>query len=274
MIHIPGYKEEFEGRVFTREILTQTPMINEVLIPKIYTEPSEDRVCQYLKQIARDLEGAAQILVPDNCTRPHRSKLEGAIIALPHKVRRDLQEGHQALMEFIRANTPAPKLEEGEEYPKYLYIRYGLIPENVIAQNKASGNIKEADWFEAALSYPPLRELNLGEQWNLELLLGPDYSLPPRDEVGILLKHQTSHSRTLRVNPTYYPIQEVERVVNTLYGGLTPAEINCFKDITQQALEEAALIPLLRLHEKIRERALEQIAQQQASRNDGNNTRQ
>lgn len=266
-IQLPGYEEIFANEVYGRNV-GFTPeregngkqdVLREVILLNRYTEASEDQVVEYLRQKTEEVESTAALILPSGVESEGKNILESALIALPPTARRHIRTGFDDCIRFVRQNTPAPYIEEGELPDKFIYVGYGLIPLETIKANEERGNVEKAGWYRAALSHEPLIRAGMGERWNMKLLLTQNDELPNRAELDILLKHGAHESRTLSINRTNYPIEQVRNVANAIYEGLfPPQEIANLRDASKERLERLTLQPVIALHKLAREEVIEE----------------
>lgn len=259
MEKMQGYYPLVENEVYANEFSLTSETGKEVpimrlILPRRYRESSENDVIDYLQKVAEKVEPFALLHLPGGSdNQVGKSLLEKAVIALPDVVRRHIRTGDENCIEFIRGHTMARSLEDGETPREYLFVRYGLVPINVIDNNREAGNIKDASWYETALLNDELREMGLGEKFNVRILL-QDYTLPAREEMEMLLRHGVHGSRTLEVSRTSYPLDRMNEVMDFLYHNFsTPEKIDRLNDISTKVLEELAFQPVMALHKKVKE---------------------
>ncbi len=233
-------------------------MVAQVVLPKRYAEATEDQVVEYLQTKAKDLAPAAKLFLPGaSSVVPGKSLLEQLIMNLPDEIIRAIVRGDEDYMKFVRSHTMAPAIEEGESPPSYVYVRYGMVPAHVIADNEKTadgkpGPAKEPEWYDAVLSHSKLRENGFGELWNVRLLLNNGV-LPDRAEMEILLKHGTYSSRTFDVSRVHYNENEMRTILDLAYDILPNAsQIAELPDISEARLEELTMQPVIKLHEQVK----------------------
>jgi len=220
-----------------------------IILPKRYILPTEDQVIEYLQQKVKYVEDSIAWHLLGGSHVSEKTSLERAIIDLPIQLRKDLGRGEEECMKFVRSHTPAPALSDEEPSLQYMYIKYGLIPNEIIIKKRR--DINNSHWYESALSQEILRENGLGERWIMRILLD-EGSLPERSEIDTLLNHGTSRSQTLYISQDYYSTREVEEVMDFVYEYLPlPEQITLLPDITDNIREELALKPVIALHELV-----------------------
>src|SRR3989344_3582007 len=143
-VELGEFKSIIENKVFARDIYgeavssggngqSKKVLIKAVILPRRYTEPTEEQVVAYLQEKVRAIEPSASLVLPDGM-REHleKSELERAILEFPKQIRGHIINGDEDCMTFVRANTSAYVLKSGESPRKYLHVRYGLIPDSTI----------------------------------------------------------------------------------------------------------------------------------------------
>ncbi len=171
-LNLTGFETVFENEVYSRDKTGTTDKgvsvsLKAILIPKKYSEPSEDGVVGYLQRKAREVKGAASLVLPGPVKFEGKSLLESALINISEELRKHLIIGNEEFTRIVRGVSPARAISKDEPRNQYLYLRYGLIPNSIIERNTSEGDLQEAEWYEAALSHDRLRESGLGERWNL-----------------------------------------------------------------------------------------------------------
>lgn len=234
--------------------------VKSLVLPKRYVEPTEDGVVAYLQQKATSLDAAASLVIPDSVRRGGKNLLEEMIMTLPNEVRGHLKSGYKNCMEFVRNHTLAPAVQVGDQY---IFVRFGMLTEELHRANKEAGQIIGAAWYDAALSDKELRDHGLGERWNMKILLA-DGKLPDRNEMNILLKHGVHGSATLEISRVKYPHDQVREVIDFVYDNFSTTEyIAQLPDISDVILDEHALRPVLALIEYSKEQVQKQNLMQQ-----------
>lgn len=255
-VEIAGYRTIFPNEVYSQEAKVavnttrglELKPVDEIILLTRFNEPTEDGVIRYLQQKADSVSGAASLTLAPNALSD-RSSLEKLLIALPNRVIMDLNRSDTALLEFIRRNTPVPKKDDDEPTKQYIHLVYGQIPTEIVEGNRNAGNITEAGWYKAVLDHEDLRKAGFGKQWSLKLLLDEE-RFPDYGEIKVLIKHGTHGSETLDISRASYPKNEVEMVLDALYQSITAFEqIRELRDVSSEALEEASIPPIIKLHQ-------------------------
>lgn len=259
MIQIAGYETLLEDTVYAKKIgeardekSGRVIAINGILLPRTFTEPTEDQVVKHLQETAQGVQSLSSLFLPKKVDYTvGKSTLEVAIMKLPIEIQQQLRTADKDYMTFVRNHTPAEN-KSPEDSLHYLQVRYGLLPATVLEQNETEWRKAGQDWFDQAFSHEPFRMARLGEKWKLELLLsyvGSNVELPNRSELEILLKHRTHGSRTLDINRTRYDVEAVRKVIDLLYQALpTPAQFSQLRDVSFEVLEEQSMHPVAALH--------------------------
>ncbi len=266
-VQLQGYKTVFPNEVYERDKVVRIkegePIeTSEIVITRTYTTPTEDQVIDHLRNTAKEVEAIANLIIPQRLNDEERNPLEQLLIELPNACLRDIVNGDEGCMNYLRANTPA--LDTSSQY---LRTWYGLIPKKIIERHKDEISINGSNWYSAALSNDDLRKAGFGEKWSLRILL-EDWKLPEKDAIDFLLNHGTHGSRTLDVSKTNYPVVEVRQFLDIIYTSFGDIEnLKQLKDVSQDVLEECSIKPVRTLLENIRKG---QILEAMKKRNQGN----
>ena len=250
-IILPGYNAAFEDKVYCRDRTVDTQrghvVVSEIVILERYTEPTEDGVVNYLREVARKVDPIASLELPDSTKFEGKSPLEEFVMKLPKSVRMHLISGRNEYLNFVRKNTYARALSEGENPNNFVQAMYGLLTPVIISNNFEMINDMKHKWYDAALSNKKFLEHSLGYKLQVDILLY-DEVLPSKIEMNILLKHKVSVSRSLIVQGTAPEDGDVERLIELLYSGLdTPDKIEYLEDHSKYRLEEASIQPVINL---------------------------
>jgi len=269
-IELPGYNQIIANAVYAKHITTEgsSPegngqshkvLIKAVLLPRRFTEATEDQVVEYFLEKIREVGGAASLILP-NGQRPAEGKteLEVAIMALPDPMRRQIVSEEKDILGFVRLNTPAPAIKDGQSPNQYLFVKYGLIPESIISESERHGSMKDPRWYNTAFDDEKLRRQGLGQRWQMKVLLS-NGNLPERADIDVLLKHGTHSSKTLDISRMNYDPKEVCEVTDAVYAGLsTPEQREELADVSEMVLEELTMQPALALHNYLQEQRASQ----------------
>ncbi len=271
-IELQGYQTVFENAVYSRDGTVpdqegkQHP-IKYLILPKRFTDPSEDDVVANLRIKAEEIGFMADLTLPAS-VKKGETPLEQLITSLPSGVVADLRHGDSEIEKFIRNHTPAQRYEDGKK-PQYVHISYGVLTKELIEAQQSQGFIKDSEWYVAALLHPEIQKMNLGQKWNLKLLL-ENGRLPERTDIDILLRHGVHGSRTLDINRTKYNVEEIKEVIDALCTTFsTPEQILQLPDVTSKVINELSIAALIQLHERIKE----MIEEQSKSDGKGRNSR-
>ena len=277
-VSLPEYDVAFENEAYVRDRSVSADgefvVVKDIILPVRYTQPSENDVVAHLREKAKALGGAGAIVLTDGrrVMTDRRSALERAIINLPEKIRRDISEGDEECLKFIRVNTDAPALKEGELPRGYVNIKYGVLPTNLVDENKVKGNVSSSRWFLAALNDDDVREAGFGIKFNINILLNGG-RLPDKDEIDILMKHGVYSSRTFDVNRPY-PLDRMQEIIDAVYQGMPRAEdIEQLRDASEGVLEESSLSPIIALHTMVRKKVEQAKSQEDEMRRIAKNGR-
>ncbi len=209
--------------------------------------PHEDQVVAYLQKKTSELDSAASLLLPDDA-RSDRSALEQLILHLPRKIRNDIISCDNDCIGFLRKNTPALPLILGEPL-KYMDVRYGVLPTEVI--EASSEHIKGPEWYHRVFSEERLQEAGVGERFTMRFDV-TNGSLPQRAEMDILLRHGVRRSRTFTIDHSLYNPGRLSELLDALYQSFPSSEsILELEDLSDLKLEEAAVRPVVALHEQV-----------------------
>lgn len=171
-IILPGYQPLVANQVYSRirpaPVERQTPAgsqtqqaanpitIHELVLLKRYQQVTEDQVVEYLRMKARGLSNL------ERNASGKWSDLERELLKFPLKAREDIINKNESCERFLRDNTKADK------YPDILYLRYGLVTEEIIRHFNSlkKGTI---EWCEKALGLDILLKKRLGFKLHFNL---------------------------------------------------------------------------------------------------------
>ncbi len=217
-------------------------------MPRRFTEPTDDQIIAYLQTKSRALQEQNKLILPGNFSSRDRSRLEDWIANLPEQVLTDISTGSEDCVNFLRNNTRIIPLKEGEQQRYFLNIRYGLIPHNLLKDQQDAE--LDYNWYDEALSNDELRKSGFGDRWQMNLLL-TNRNLPDKEEIYVLIRHQTHESRTLYLSMYPYSIDEVTDVASAVYSIFDRYDFERFYDISDKVLEKEALSPVIALHKMV-----------------------
>jgi len=262
-IQLPKYSSLVENSVFSRDIFKDLEgngrkiMLKQILILKRYKEQTEDDVVRYLQTKVEELEGISSLILPNGVNIGNKSPLEEAIIKLNPSVLRDIKNGKEDCLNFIRQATKAIKLRDGATPSQYLYVKYGLIPHELKIENRDTENSR---FYSNLLTYLLKQSRGiLGESFKMSLLTN-EWVLPERSDLEVLLKHMTNSSKTFEIDRYKYNIEEVRSILDAVYSGLNKDGILKLEDISREFLEDYAEQPVIALHQMS---SINQIVQEQ-----------
>jgi len=250
-IQLPGYNAVYLNQVYSKDyIVTCRDMsgkevsvpVKKIIIPRIFNQPTEQEAIEHIQKKAEELEGAASLILTEEAAvaqKKSKSRLEFAIMGLPEPIRRDLKKGaNEKMTKFLRENISAPRIEK-ENPVRYLRVRYGVLPENIISRYYDVGEIKEAMWYDAALSNDALLKAGFGLQWNARILL--ESGMPNKEEMITLIKHQVHGSRTLNITAGDYNPKEASEAIKAVLDGIKTEQLSLLADVSKLALEDVAM---------------------------------
>ncbi|MBS3116210.1 hypothetical protein J4421_01300 [Candidatus Woesearchaeota archaeon] len=241
-----GYQQVEEGRLYVRPAELEGVSIREVLISQTFIKPTEDAVIAYLSDKATEI-------LPQRSLAPSASSKEVLVLNLDGLIRqlslptlKGLQKKEKEYTDFVRENTPASSLPEGEQPSRYVHVGYGIITEEVIALNKPKRAI-DLDFYEKAFEQ---LSGNLGwrvlMQWKIEPQIEstsvtshlfrilkraptPQFKLPPRKKTHLLVHNKTP--------------EEISALLNVVYNGISFALSHNIplRDTTHYRLEQATI---------------------------------
>ncbi len=214
---------------------------------------------QYFQALARNRLQTPTLVTPGGVriiSQNKDSPLEAVISKLPDKMIRDIAAGDKEIIQFIRMNTHAMPLKEGEGQDRFMDIDYGVIPAEVMKTSKIEGDIKNYKWYHSAFKNETLQRDSMGRVLNFSVRYDDSGIVIPGEELKILLKHRTRNSGNFRFAGDYSS-DVLGYVVEFLYSGLsTPEKIDLLPDHSQELLNIAAHGPLKRFYEILIETAV------------------
>jgi len=250
-IELQGFRPVYENKVYSRQGQFQSVGVEEIVLLLRYTVPTEEDVVSCLKTIAKDVRVNPRLVSPAGRQIGAGSPLEAAIKDLPDAIIRDIVRGEKECITFIKNNTGAVHLKEGEEPDSYVDIYYGIIPLEIMASQDESEVKRDYIWFRNMFKNSRLLEIGMGEAFNFEMRYSYQGIAIDKNDLPVLLKHRTSSSRSFKFFGNYSH-EAVERVVNSVYANLVSYDsIALLPDNSQKILNAAAFDSVKALHELV-----------------------
>lgn len=208
--------------------------LDKVLSLRRFTVPSEDDVVDYIKEKADELRKNSK-------KRVGAETLEGRLKDLPAEVLEEIVMENPERIMFIRSETRAKLLKEGEKRREEVTCRYVLLPYKATDQiRQKEGNIEEEKTF----MNPKLLEHGIGHQWFFSVALA-DGILPNLDMMKTLFSCQVHESKVLEVSLCTYSPEELMGFFRLIYTSApTREKIEEIKDISNYALYGVSLEPV------------------------------
>lgn len=131
-------------------------------------------------------------------------------------------------------------------------IGYGTLPEAGFTpgQNEAH--------YTGELAQETKKGNGYGRAWDVELLIENDL-LPASEDIKIMLRHQTTRSRTLVVTPDQYDANDISDAFRAVRAGLDkPETLSQIPDRSEIIRELFALDPVVELFNFIMQSVMEQ----------------
>jgi len=248
-ITIQDYQPVVDNTVYARKVSGDKPGIALVFLSR-HTKPTEDEILTYIQDTAKKISGAAALIVVGHAARQNRTPLEGILLKLPQPVLGHVAMGRPDCTQFLREHIGDGARRQTPQ--QYVTIGYGTLPESgfIPGQN-------EAHYF-GELARETKKGQGYGRAWDVELLI-ENGLLPAYDDVQLMLKHQTTRSRTLVVTPDQYDVSQVSDAFKVVHAGLvTPETLSHLPDASEEIREIFALGPVVALHNYIVQSMLEQ----------------
>ncbi len=270
MIQLTDYKPTFENSVYKRKDTVQVRTdggfvpseVSFILLPKRYSEPTEDSVVEYIRKKADLLIGAKRLLAPENLRSilEGKSELEQAMLVyFPAEFLEHLASGRPELLDNLRSKIPVANPPIGQEPAQYVTFRYGVIPTEVIKENEE--HITDASWYDSALSDMRLRRGGFGEKFLCTLTL-EDGALPSRDRIHQCIDLGASKADAFSVNRFPIPKEMLRTLVDLVYNGLKErSDIILLPDCSEEKTKEVAAKPIELFANQFQEFAQMQEAQ-------------
>ena len=248
-ISFPDYSAIFENEVYHKEDLgtvnNQQVQVKHILILRRCRDITKDEVVSYLQQKAGEVDRVAALYIPVQ-HRTEKTQLEQMLINLPQPKRAHLINGDKNYLDFVRQNTTAVDIKDGESISNYTIVSHGLVPSDLISKNKE--NLNDSNLYDLLISDPRLMNTGFGLNWKITLQLCRGI-LPDRNDVEFLMKHGTEISKTLAMYGNLPYPEEAKKVLDCIYKGLDSKEkIAKIKDVSNMLLEYRALESANALH--------------------------
>src|SRR3989338_6207754 len=256
-LQFPGY-ESLDKGVYVRDSGTiEGIALKGVLKVERFVEVNEQAVVDYLQREAAVAFRKPNLILPGGMTASFgsdTSDVQKALRALPSKVLNDLKSGQTDCIQFIRSNTPARALKEGEQPNHYVTIKYNIgIPAT------AEGKIDETTAQKILLS-PQIINQHLFLRYTLD-----GENLPPRETMNHLLRRGTWGDPQVIIDPARYDCSLALELQATVYDALKTAGVEDLPNISQKVLESVSLPPIETLMQSL---MMASIQHQQLKRGD------
>ena len=272
--HIGDYKQVFVNEVYAKDVQVpvyskdvqevqqmQSEAAKSVVMPARYTEPTLNRVMQYIQQKCREA-GNISLVLPTSALEG-KSSLERMIASLAQQSQQVIShiiKGEGAEAEYLLSNILAPDIKEDglKQRNQYVIVRYGTIPLDIISDNERLGKIKDARWYDAALSSMDLMAAGFGEKFSIGILLKEDGTLINKKLVFNALEIEARESKVFqlyllsRAYPSYveYPAEILKEEIEKIYISFNTAEslkeLKDVSDFNKESLASLAVGALIR----------------------------
>ena len=133
--------------------------MNFLVLIKRLKEPTRKELEDYLSGKARELEGAASLIVPSHL-EPKRSPLESEILSLNEKIVRGIREKEPRLMNWLWENSPKSIFNDDTTPVHFMVFKYGWVPPGIL--DRINSHAEDASWYDDMLSQPELKENGIG----------------------------------------------------------------------------------------------------------------
>lgn len=274
-----AYAKDVQVPVYSKESQeTKQEAAKGVILPARYTEPTLDGVMQYIQQRCR-AAGNVSLVLPTSALEGKSSldRMIGSLAQQSPQIISHIISGEGAEASYLQANIFAQDIKEDklEQRNQYLIARYGTVPLDVISDNESLGRIKNAAWYDAALSSIDLMAAGFGEKFSVRILLNQDGNLTDNRLVHNALEIEARDSKVFQLYllsnayPSYieYPIEILKEEIENIYSTFDNADkLNELKDISEFNKESLASIAVSSL---IREMNAQAILMQELRRQQG-----
>lgn len=226
--------------------------VKKVFELKRFGTPSEDDVVNLIIEKAYELRKN-----PDK--EAVEGSLEGKLKKLPEGFLEDIRNRNPEAVLFLRQNTSAPRLKEGEEGAERVFFRYSLLLDETV--EKLRRTPENGINLLKTVTAQELLDVGLGYQWDASALL-MEGLLPSRKSIRTLLGAQVIDSYVLQISAEEFKEETWEEIgafFNLLYRSIpTRDKVKEVKDRTDIVLEVLAREPIdKKLGEKIPQEQLE-----------------
>ncbi len=244
-LQFEGYSPFDRGRIYTKdgESFSKIPL-REILMVETFTEPTKDGVIDYL---VSEASKTSVLSLPSSMEQDVKT-LRDLIRVLPTQILTHLKTRDSNCLTFVGQNTPARKIEQGENARRYLHIQYGAIPLDFISAQPAAS--VDADWYEAILPRlsPSPVGVTMTMQWGIT-------EHPPQQE-----------ETQLQVNILQFA--KVTETVSIAYAGVRDLfpDFSSVKDATEDHLKSASLPAVKALYQRVAQAIAQEKAREKESR--------
>ncbi len=262
-LEIPGYVEIFPDKVYESaepdsiQMIDAGKIIGKVDITKAlilgrYIEPTEDDVVSYIFEKAGSLQAAAASVdgMTDDDLDDYSVLEQGLlrIAASSPDAWNHLSSKNPNMAAYLAQNTSALTPHDGKKAPEFFKIKYGMLPANLLQENRDQGNIDNPAWYYMAFNPGQYKDVRgLGEHFEMKIIVNDD-KIIPKDEMDVLLKYGMHQGDGFYVSRTPFP-RTAAPVIEAVYESMPDEKVpfEAEQNLYEAAREHYALQPLNRL---------------------------
>lgn len=210
-----------------------------VLLLTKFIEPNESMVVEYLDLAIKDFAPKRKFVEQAVIGWNSLTHLERALYLSETKTLSGFLARERGVMGGIGDLLVGDTLNPNDDPALCMLVQYGFFPYSMMRyEPKRSGKDVMA-WYLNNMHGQYLAEKGFGALWVMQVLIEDNF-LPPRNEVELLLEHQTMKSRTLNIPK--YPLINVDEALDIIYSKYPgAASMSSLGDSSGLVLKERAL---------------------------------
>jgi hypothetical protein len=259
-LQIRGYVEIFPDKVYESaeaeeiEMVEQGKSLGKIGITKAliigrYREPTERDVVSYIFEKAESMQAAAaSVSTMTDADLDDYSLLEQSLLriaAASPDIWNHLSTKNPDMAGYLAQNTVAMRSQDHQQAPEFFKIKYGLLPRDVLQENREDGNIDNPAWYYLAFNPAQYKDVRgLGEHFEIKIIVEDDRIIP-KDEMDVLLKHGMHQGDGFYVSRTPFPraaVPVIEAVYRSMPDEKVPFEAE--QNLYEAAREHYSLQPV------------------------------
>ncbi len=265
LVDLIGFEPVFDGVYKSRKVVKikgsndseeRFTFANELIGLQRFRSPSEDEVIEYIRGANKELADN-----PDKY-KDQTTGLIGLLKILHENIIGELQEECEETIDFLRANTPARNLEDGEFRNEFLLIRFGYGIEDLMDKIIEKAESPE-ERLNLAFETQFVNRVQIGENWAMNVLTyNPNLDsdlyegvMPKKEEIRRLIAHGVEKSRTMVLRYGPNSTRNFQRIYNIIADAIgAEVQLNEVMDASETVLDTYCANAVIKFKEHKEER--------------------